>query len=316
MGGLLKRALVLINPSARKAQEASHILSMLEKTSYSLIPASEKDPNNFAALIRRFENQVDLVIVGGGDGTIRSVLKPLRESGIPLGIMPLGTANNLARSLNIPEDLASACEILEFGAIKSIDLALANGIPFLNVVGLGLSTQINKAVPKDWKKRWGPLAYGFAGLKIARRMRPFSAKITVDNEQLLVKSLQITVCNGRYYGAGISISPEATLTDGLLHVCSTEVDYWWEGIRLLPRIWRGRLENACGLRTLSGSKIRIETHRPMSVDTDGEVVTKTPLTIDVLPKAIAVMGPKEKTFLNPLPFTRAIAPQHLEQLIN
>lgn len=286
------RALVLVNPAASRANGHTRILEALHQTPLSVIAAGEKNPENFPTILRRFQDSIDCVIVGGGDGTVNTILPTALETGVPIAVLPLGTANNLARTLGISYDLQENCNAIANGVQTKVDIGFANGIPFLNVAGIGLSTYINKYVPSKLKRRWGPLAYGIAGMKIARRTHPFSAEIRHEGQRLHVKSLQITICNGRYYGAGMTIDEHATITDGLLHLCSTEVETWFEGLKLLPRMWKGRYGTVCGVRLLHAPRIEIHTRRPMSVDTDGEVLTRTPLTLEVKARALSMIVPR------------------------
>jgi YegS/Rv2252/BmrU family lipid kinase len=175
------------------------------------VQPTEENPENFPEIIRRFADKIDLVILGGGDGTIRSCLRVIKETGTVLGVLPLGTANNLARNLGIAPDLENACAVLERGEVSTIDLGVVNERLFLNVAGLGLSTQINQTVPAHLKKKLGVIGYAVSALKTLRNARQFTAQIECDGAARKVRALQITVCNGRHFGAGMTIHPDATI---------------------------------------------------------------------------------------------------------
>lgn len=289
-----RRALLLVNPKSRRGRdEGAAAAEALRAAGLVLTIPDGSDCTRYADLVRAHKQGTDLVIVGGGDGSINFAVPGVLEAGLPLGVLPLGTANNFARNVGVPLDLPKACALLAAGPLRKIDVAFVNDRPFLNVAGLGLSTEINRHVPRDLKKRFGPLAYGVYGLKVARRMRPFHARIVCDGEAHDVRTLQITVCNGRHYGSGLQIAKAARIDDATLDWCSVEVDPWWKGLRFLGALMRGRPDRHDELLWSFGREIVIETRRPMVLDADGEIVGRTPARLRVLPRALTVIAPPD-----------------------
>lgn len=117
-------------------------------------------------MIRSMRGRVDRVILGGGDGTLNPSAAGLRDSGLPLGILPLGTANDLARTLGVPEDPERAAAVIADGRTTRLDLGYVNGRPFFNVASLGLSVDITRRLTKVMKRRWGRLAYPIAAAAV------------------------------------------------------------------------------------------------------------------------------------------------------
>jgi hypothetical protein len=117
-------------------------------------------------VIRRYQQQIDLVIVGGGDGTLNATIEAIIETQLPLGILPLGTANDLARTLAIPNSLPEACQIIASGNLRRIDLGSVNGKYFFNVASLGLSVKITQQLTKEIKRRWGIFAYAAIAFQV------------------------------------------------------------------------------------------------------------------------------------------------------
>jgi diacylglycerol kinase (ATP) len=287
-----QRSLLLINPQARRGAAAqTAVRQRLESLGLELVEEAIEDPQTLPDLIRRYGDQVDRVIIGSGDGTVNAAIQGLLDTGLPLGVIPLGTANNLARTLGIPAAPLEACEVIAAGRVKAIDLGWVNGNYFLNVAGMGLSTKINQSVEKQFKRQWGVIAYMVTAFKLMLKERRFRAEIRCNGESVRVKTYQITVCNGRFYGSGLTVAADADIDDHRLDLCSLEVDHWWQALGLIPSVFRGEYATEQGMRLIQGQELEIFTRKRRSIDTDGEVTTQTPATFRVIPGAIGVYVP-------------------------
>ncbi|RAM48557.1 lipid kinase [Mastigocladus laminosus UU774] len=288
-----RRALLLVNRQSRQGQKRlSEVMSSLVEQGFELIAASAENPQDFSEIIQRYQHQVDLVIVGGGDGTLNAAVDTLVETNLPLGILPLGTANDLARTLKIPNSLAEASKVIAKGESRRIDLGEVNGKYFFNVASLGLSVKITQRLTKEAKRRWGIFAYAFTALKVIWESRPFSAEIRLSDQSIKVKTVQIAIANGRYYGGGMTVAPDAMIDDQRLDLYSLEIKHWWEIIPLLPRMRQGRHINARNVRSVQAQEIEVYTRKPRPINTDGEITTYTPAHFRVVPKAVAVFVPR------------------------
>lgn len=286
------RALLLVNRHARHGdKQLSAAINQLKTLDLELLEESTENPWQLAELIRHYQHQVDLVIVGGGDGTLNAAVDALVETGLPLGILPLGTANDLARTLEIPNSLPEACDIIANGQVRRIDLGWVNGKHFFNVASLGLSVQITKKLTKEVKRRWGVFAYAITALQVILQTRPFRAEIRINGESIKVKTVQIAVGNGRYYGGGMAVVQDATIDDQRLDLYSLELKHWWQFIALLPAMRGGTHTNWRDVRALSGQEIQVYTRKPRPINTDGEITTHTPAEFRVIPQALTVLVP-------------------------
>lgn len=297
----MKKVLLFVNPSARRGRRCREDVERVLAGNGWLRLNSSCDPRggNLEREIARHGRRADAIIIGGGDGSVNRALPALLESGLPVLVLALGTANNLARTLGLPRDVPSALALLRDGEIRRIDVGLANGIPFLGVVGLGLSTQVNRLVRTDLKRWLGVIAFAWTALKVVRRMTPFKVAVFCDGWTHAARSWQVTVCNGRNYGAGLTIHEDATLNDRTLHGLSTEVEKWWRAFRLIPALMFGRFRPHHDVTVFSGEDVRIVTRSPMKVDVDGDVRTRTPLEIRVMPKALPVFVPRNTASVAP-----------------
>ncbi len=286
------RALLLINRHSRRGQETlEQVVSELQALDFQLFEESTEKPQQLTNIIQSYRDRVDLVIVGGGDGTLNAAIAGLIDTQLPLGILPLGTANDLARTLGIPLSIPQACQVIAAGNKQRIDLGQVNHKHFFNVASLGLSVQITKQLDKKLKRRWGVFAYAMTALRVIKSARPFHAEIRLGGKSIYVKTVQIAVGNGRYYGGGMTVADDATIDDQRLDLYSLECQHWWQILLWLPAMKLGTHSGWDGVRTLQGKDFEIYTRKPHSINADGEIVTQTPAKFRLLPKAIAVFVP-------------------------
>ncbi len=290
-----RRALVLYNPGARRGTEAlDPALERLAEAGIEALAEPFSGPEEIAADIRARAGGVDAILVAGGDGTLMRAAPALVEAGLPLGVLPMGTANDLARTLGLPADLAGAAGVVAEGRLKAIDLGSVNGHLFFNVASIGLSTELARELTPAMKKRWGRASYALAGMRVLSRARRFSAFIREDDGSTSrVRTLQIAVGNGRHYGGGNVVEETAAIDDGHLDLYSLELRNVWR-LALGLRTFRSGMHGAwTDVRTARGVEFDIETREPRPVNADGEIVTQTPAHFKVLPGALRVYAPAD-----------------------
>ena len=286
------RALFLVNPRARRGSEgAKEIAARLRGLGLNLIVEETDGAARFPERIRRHAGEVDRVIVGGGDGTLNTAVQVLVELGLPLGIVPLGTANNLARTLDIPLDVERATRVIAEGRRRRIDLGRVNDRYFCTTASLGLSVQITEELSGDAKRKWGPLAYVLAATRVLRRARPFHADVAWHGGTRHTRTVQIVVGNGRYYGAALAVAKDATIDDARLDLYSLESDHWWDLLKLAPALKRGTHVERPEVEALRARAFTVRTRAPMPIDVDGELGAETPAEFRVVPGALEVFVP-------------------------
>ncbi len=287
-----RRALLIVNEHSRSGRErGDEAEAALSAAGLAVTRGHTASREDVSRRIRELKGEVDLVAVGGGDGTINAAAPGLIDTGLPLGVLPLGTANDLARTLGLPMELEGAVAAIAAGRTRQIDLGEVNGHPYFNVASLGFGVDLTHALTADAKKRWGPLGYAVAGLRVLRRLRPFHVDIEVGGQRHTSRTVHLAVGNGRHYGGGMTVSHDAAIDDGRLDVYSLEVGSAWKLLMLLPALRSGQTRDWTDIRTLEGAEIRISTHRERSVNADGEIVTRTPALFRVLHDAVTVYAP-------------------------
>lgn len=287
-----KRALLIVNTHARRGADAGETTeASLTLAGLTVERQSCGKGSDMAALIRTWRDRVDCVVIGGGDGSLNAAASALIETKLPLGIIPLGTGNDLARTLGIPTDLSAAADVIAGGRTRDIDIGLANDHPFFNVASVGMGVDLTRALTRDAKSRWGKLGYVVAGLRVLSRMKPFRARITQNGKLFKTHTVHLAVGNGRHYGGGMTVSESSAIDDHKLSVYSLEVHSIWKLLLLLPSMRAGTHGRWEEVKTLAGREFTVRTRRPRSVNTDGEITTKTPVTFKVLPGVIRVFVP-------------------------
>jgi diacylglycerol kinase (ATP) len=287
------RALLVGNSSSRQGETGlAEAAELLRGQGLEVIEASPEHPQEVPEVIRHYGHRVDRIIIGGGDGTLNAAAEALLECGVPLGVLPLGTANDLARTLEIPTTLAAACTVITSGRLRRIDLGCVNGKLFFNVANIGLGVQVTRSLSRQIKARWGALAYARTLLQAVRSQSSFHAEVRCDGRVRRLRSIQIAVGNGRYYGGGMTMTPQSAIDDHWLDVYSIEPQGLLRLLRLAPRVLRRGLDpGAPGVHLLRGAQVEVRTHRPMHVTTDGELTTHTPARFHVVPNALQVYAP-------------------------
>ncbi|MFY1634167.1 diacylglycerol/lipid kinase family protein [Solwaraspora sp. WMMB335] len=232
----------------------------------------------------------DLLVAGGGDGTIGAAARLLAHRDIALGLLPLGTTNNFARTLGIPLELDAAVGILTDGKVIDVDLGLAGGMPFANHVGIGLSAEVMTRTPPPLKRAIGKLAYPVTAAALTVSHRPLRFTVRAEGQVREIHSHQLYVANGGHQ-AGRPIAADANADDRLLVAYPV-------GGRTRRSLMGATVRNAAtGHRRtlrhdpfLAVGELWVETDRPAPVEIDGEVCGETPMRITIDANALRVMA--------------------------
>lgn len=289
-----RRILLLHNARARQSAAALEpVCARFDAQDFDVIVEPFENFPEIARDITRLHQSADAVVICGGDGSISSAAPAVIESGLPLGIIPAGTANDLARTLSIPLGFAAAADVIIAGHKRQIDVGLVNGHAFFNVASIGLSSELAQKLDPRTKKRFGRFGYAVAALRILARARRFRARIIEKGNSTSVKTYQIAIGNGRLYGGGNIVEQTAAIDDGTLDLYSLETQNLWT-LALMARAFRTGTHGAWKeVRTARCVEFEIATRHPMPINTDGEIVTATPARFRVMPEAVTVFAPLE-----------------------
>jgi YegS/Rv2252/BmrU family lipid kinase len=239
---------------------------------------------------------VDVVVAMGGDGTVNEVVQALANTDTPLGIIPAGTINVLAQELRLPMDTRAAIDQITSGAVRRIDLGRANGRYFTMMVGLGYDAESTAAIVPSLKQWTGPIAYWVAGFQAFAKHKAVRARISASDGKKTRRLRRIVymmvVSNvGLYAGGVLKFTPEASFTDGLFDICLIRSKRWYRAIFHVALSLVGKLRSVNDVDFFQAKTLRITTGRPFPYQLDGDPAGTTPLTIEMAPKALAVVAP-------------------------
>lgn len=296
-------ALLIVNPVSGATLNPDLLPDLLEifkQQNFEVevkLTTPEEDGQALAAEAAR--NGTQLVIVAGGDGTIEAVVRGLAHSQTILGIIPFGTRNNLAASLNIPNDLTDAVRVLVEGEICSIDLGKVDEHYFLEVVGIGLEASlfpcgdgVKDAIKKNY---FAAIKSIFGGLKTFYEFRNHRLVLRLDGKRKhYPRTFQVNICNSPRYGVEFDLAPNAKMNDGKLDVIYLDYASKWDHLRHFFSAMRSQPFEHERLRNYQAATIEVKSYQPLEVHADGTCVGHTPIRVEVVPKALLVMVPTSK----------------------
>lgn len=298
--------MLIVNVKARAGEDALALAqSSLERAGVALAAVHAVDADELRGRIEaELAAGADRVIVGGGDGSLSAAAGALAGTGAALGILPLGTANDFARGLRIPDDLAAAARVIVADRLRRVDVGWAGTRAFLNAASVGASSELTRRLDDGLKRRAGTLAYPVAGAAAAAQP-PFKVRLGVNGRTEELDALQVVVGNGRYHGGGRLVAPGARGDDRLLDVYILAASSTRRRARLRDRLGdlaslaryallllRGRHLEHPGVLHVRCTRASLWTDPPLDIDVDGELVGTTPVEFRVEPAALTVIAPR------------------------
>ncbi|HYN20298.1 MAG TPA: diacylglycerol kinase family protein, partial [Thermoanaerobaculia bacterium] len=259
---------VIVNPAAGSVGELVDLLDKLGRMPEAVVRQTSGAGDAERLAREALEAGVTRIVAAGGDGTLNEVVNGLAgDFGQPqLGLIPLGTGNDFARSIGIPSDVEAALALLELGTVRPVDVGFAKigetGRWFLNMSAGGFGGEVSERAT-DAKDRWGPLAYMRAAIGALPELQGFLATVTLNGaETLRVETYNLVISNGRYVAGGIPAAPQAVLDDGLLDVMIAPATTIPQLAVLVPMVLLGRHLDNDLLIFRRATRIEIECDPP------------------------------------------------------
>ncbi|MBY6037962.1 diacylglycerol kinase family lipid kinase [Fictibacillus nanhaiensis] len=286
----LNRASVILNPCAgqgRLLNQWENVLTELKKGFYEVQVYETKEPGEGATYVKQLQQETDVFIAAGGDGTVHEVAEALLslEGDFPaFGIIPGGTCNDFSRALGMNQNPVKAAEQLCQKQIRHIDIGEFNGQYFTNFWGIGLITHVSESIDPDTKDRFGRLSYYLSAAKSLQTWEPFSIQIQAEEFQFEGQAAMFLAVNGPFTGGIKPFFPDTDIQDGKLDcllIKEPSVSFVWDVLqnRLTDNSVQGE-----GYHYFQSSEVHIKTAPHQLIDCDGEREYKTPSTVRCLQK--------------------------------
>lgn len=291
-------AALIVNTQARSGDEDfAHVQEALRAAGVPVARAiGLREPERLSAVVHEaLAAGLDPIIIGGGDGSLGTAADALARRHGTLGLIPLGTANDFARTMGIPEDVEAACTVIANGEVVTVDLGRMGERHYLNLASAGLSGEVTKVLPHWLKRAIGPLAYPVATAYAFLHYEPFDAALTFpDGDRAPVRLrrlLQFGVANGHFYGGGMVVAPEARPDDGLLDVYAIETGRWRKLLSIASALKTGEYIHRAGVHYYRTTAVEISSSRPVDFDVDGDPDGTTPQRFAIARGALRVLAP-------------------------
>jgi YegS/Rv2252/BmrU family lipid kinase len=284
---------LLVNPSSaggRSLKLLPRIESALDERHIEFRILRTKSLGHGVDAALRAVEAGEVPVVVSGDGLIGAVGGAMAGAETPLGIIPSGRGNDLARVLEIPEEPERAVDVLAAGHSRLIDVGEANGSRFLGIVSVGFDSEANRTANESRLFR-GSLVYAYAALRTLVGWRPARFTVRVDEERIRFTGYSVSVANNRAFGGGMFVAPDAELDDGLFDVVMVGEGGKLRFLGNLPKVFKGTHVELDDVRVFRAPHLELDASRPIPVYADGEHLTDLPAALRVLPRALSVIVP-------------------------
>jgi YegS/Rv2252/BmrU family lipid kinase len=288
---------LLVNPSSaggRSLKLLPRIESALDERHVAFRVLRTRDLEHGVDAALRAVEADELPVVVSGDGLIGAVGGAMAGAETPLGIIPSGRGNDLARVLGIPDEPEGAVEVLAAGHSRLIDVGEANGKRFLGIVSVGFDSEANRLANETRLFR-GSLVYAYAALRTLVGWKAARFTVRVDDERIRFTGYSVSVANNKAFGGGMFVAPDAELDDGLFDVVIVGEGGKIRFVGNLPKVFKGTHVELDEVRVFRAPHLELSASRAIPVYADGEHLTDLPAALRVLPRALGVIVPRPQT---------------------
>lgn len=284
---------LLVNPSSARGRTLKLLPRVEQELDALRIPFRAERTRSLEDGVGRALRAVEageVPVVVSGDGLIGAVGGAMAGADTPLGIVPGGRGNDLARVLGIPDDPAGAVAVLAAGQTRRIDVGEANGKRFLGIASIGFDSEANRLANETGFVR-GHLVYAYAALRTLVGWKPARFTVRVDEERLRFSGYSVSVANNRAFGGGMYIAPDAELDDGEFDIVTVGEMGKLRALGNLPKVFKGTHVNEDEVRVFRAPHLELSASRAFPVYADGDHLTDLPASLRVLPRALSVVAP-------------------------
>ena len=296
-----RSAVLVVNAHSRRGRALfREAVRKLEAAGIELIAAhAVRDPKQLIPTMKEaVRSGAPMIIVGGGDGSLSATVDEVVDRDCVFALLPLGTANSFARSLGIPLDLDGAIETIATGRRRRIDLGIVNGDYFANCAAMGLAPMIGDGIPPGLKRSLGRLGYFIWAVWCLIRFHPFRLTVDDGRERRTLWATEVRIANGAFQG-GVELVEAAHVESGEIVVQAvtgrSSLRLVWDWF---AKYWKLPARHAV-TEEFHGRRLRLDTRPRQRISIDGEVLARTPVTVEVAERAIEIVVPSDAAVSSP-----------------
>lgn len=271
-----------------------NVISLHQEAGYTIVPYRITAGEDVSMALNDIKSgDYKYILIAGGDGTVDSVVNAMAKNGIslPIGILPVGTANDFSKFLGIPADVEEACKQILNSEVKSVDLGSINDKYFVNVASTGLFTDVSQKTDVNLKNTIGKLAYYLKGLEELPNFRKLSVNIFSKEVEFHGDMYLMLVFNGKTAG-NFNLATRADACDGLLDIIMFKAVQIYELLPLFFKVLRGEHLDSNKVLYFKTDYLRIECNEDIVTDIDGEKGPDFPLEIKCIKGGLKILGAK------------------------
>lgn len=285
------RLQLVVNPTAGRGRAAKALPQVEQALArHDLVVTPTRSLEHADELTAEAVAADRLVVAMGGDGLVGRVAGVVAARGGVMAAVPGGRGNDFCRKVGIPLDPVAACALVTAGVPTAVDIADANGVPFLGVASIGFDSEVQERVLRT-RVPLGELVYLYGALATVFSWRHATFDVTVDGRPTTFTGWSAVVANSGMYGGGMKIVPDASVTDGVLDVAMTSATSRRRFLGTLPKVFKGTHVADSSVTLRRGSTVVLDADRPFRVFADGDPIASLPCTVTVHPAALRLMLP-------------------------
>ncbi|WP_346884487.1 YegS/Rv2252/BmrU family lipid kinase [Clostridium sp. UBA4395] len=295
----MKRVKFIYNPYSGENSIINNIdkvIKIHQQYGYTIEPFRISNDSDIRDALIEIDESYKYILIAGGDGTIDSVINKMKQNNvdIPVGFLPVGTANDFAKYLGVPNDISAACKQILDGKVKRFDLGRINDKYFVNVASAGLFTDISQKTDNSLKNTMGKLAYYVKAAEEVKNLKKIDVKITSPVVNFEGKIYTILVFNGQTAG-NIKFADYSEADDGLLDVVVIKKEILKNAFNnLIIMMKKGQVADMDGILYFKCKELTIDCDENIATDIDGEKGPDFPLEITCERRSIKIIGYKEE----------------------
>ena len=293
----MKKVRFIYNPFSGEGSilnKIDKIIEIHEERDYQIVPFRISKNKGIKEALEIVDESYSYILIAGGDGTVDVLLNAMKEKGLnlPIGILPVGTANDFGKFINIPQDIEEACkQILSSKPVK-VDIGKINDRYFINVASTGLFTDVSQKTDVTLKNAIGKLAYYIKGIEELPNFRKLKIKLKSKEVDYNGEMYLMLIFNGQTAG-NFKLATRSSAMDGLLDVIVIKAVQIFEVLPLFIKVLKGEHLDSNKVIYFKTNDLYIECEEGIVTDIDGERGPDFPLQIQCIKDAIEVLGIKE-----------------------